>query len=882
MLVYLFFITFAEYVIAQEQQNNQTQPTDYKVLNLYEINQIQQANNTQSMILNLKKNKQDLANNNFLVIDIDLTFTQIPQSTFIACLNFNYDVLQDINFQNAGAYSCQYMDANATQQQISQHLIVINASDINLVNNNKAYLTIFYLEHPNDFLSESKQLKSQINYVLVTYYSSWYPCHNNCNNYNGVCNQKTGQCQCQPLYFNIDCSFQADSLNLNQNYDSVDITIYQQKTSYFFINLTQVMLNNNQSHLTLQFRQMNQEAMIGILINVNELNLPTDNQNNQRFVMSNQIMQIQNVDLLCSNYYLQNVNDTDIVNIGGLQIQNQCFLVLAMKQAMSQSQFSLIGVQLELQTSSTTYDVGNNNNQANNQNNKSQSSQLNQVQITIILVCSLSGMCVLIIILKVLKKKLKSTIQNRNLNINNLQNDVLAQDFFNFVNQHTQKDKIKQLISQKKRILQEYLMPIIKFQSSIQQSVNKIEAQQSKILVDQGKIKNEQNSDLEFKIKCNNILPSLQVQVMSPVQAGLLGHKAIQIISNCQSGSKYLDEENKDSLSQQQNQEKKVPSLSESQINGKQTCSICLIEFNSDEQIRQTICNHTFHSQCLNDWLQKNDNCPICRQEFGINQMIEYIVSKKLELIQDQTQKDRINSNKEQLLSKFQKVEIFELEGQQFLNMIKKYLIEQLSLDQFQFEYEDQKEQQNVQKDKNKIDFQKIIDQTSFLSKNQSSQYSPQKFQATLYTESSPENNKDFSQFNLMMSLNQDYSNKHLNSNQKLQNQFCYSIESPKTPKYYKDLEQKQKANSKHKRNAYQQQSKFKTSQKKSKNVIEDNIIEEQDGNNNNQEIKLNFNLFKSNSENLLESNFEQAQQENILINKNTQKLAKLNQSLNS
>ncbi|KAL4501648.1 hypothetical protein ABPG72_018699 [Tetrahymena utriculariae] len=448
MLIYLTLILFTECILAQNQVNNQSQSTDYQSVNLYEINQKRQINNTKNMLLNLTINGQALTHNSFLVIDIDLTSTQTFQTAFVACLNFNYDILQDTTFQNAGAYSFQYMDVNATQQQITQHLIVIKTSEQIFRNNSRAYLTIFYLENPNDFLSQNKQLKNPIDYVVVTYYSSWYPCHYSCNNLNGSCNQKIGQY------------------------------------------------------------------------------------------------------LLCSKYNNLNINDTRIVNYGDAQITNQCFLVLAIKQTMSQSQFSLVDIQLQFQTSSTQ-DNSNHKNQVNQQISKSQPQQLNSVQIAIILVCSLSGMCILIFFLRVLKRKLETTNQDRNLNINNLQNEVLAQSFFNFVNSHAQNDKIKQLIMQKKLVLQEYFMPTILYLPNVQQSVNKTEIQKNNSIADEIKIQNEQNNDKQQKINHDQIQPDLQGQVISPTQKGFLGFKAIQIVSNSQAGIKYLDEENKNNSSQQ-------------------------------------------------------------------------------------------------------------------------------------------------------------------------------------------------------------------------------------------------------------------------------------------------------------------------------------------
>lgn len=40
-------------------------------------------------------------------------------------------------------------------------------------------------------------------------------------------------------------------------------------------------------------------------------------------------------------------------------------------------------------------------------------------------------------------------------------------------------------------------------------------------------------------------------------------------------------------------------------------CSICLNDIESDQQT--TNCNHTFHNACLNNWLDINNSCPVCR-----------------------------------------------------------------------------------------------------------------------------------------------------------------------------------------------------------------------------------------------------------------------------
>lgn len=42
-------------------------------------------------------------------------------------------------------------------------------------------------------------------------------------------------------------------------------------------------------------------------------------------------------------------------------------------------------------------------------------------------------------------------------------------------------------------------------------------------------------------------------------------------------------------------------------------CTICLEEFNNDEEIIKLKCNHLFHLKCIDDWIKKNQSCPLCR-----------------------------------------------------------------------------------------------------------------------------------------------------------------------------------------------------------------------------------------------------------------------------
>jgi hypothetical protein len=57
-------------------------------------------------------------------------------------------------------------------------------------------------------------------------------------------------------------------------------------------------------------------------------------------------------------------------------------------------------------------------------------------------------------------------------------------------------------------------------------------------------------------------------------------------------------------------------------------CTICLFQY-YDEVKKVTECNHTFHRECLDTWLQTNNTCPLCRHVLQhtrstINEVIPY------------------------------------------------------------------------------------------------------------------------------------------------------------------------------------------------------------------------------------------------------------------
>ncbi len=44
-------------------------------------------------------------------------------------------------------------------------------------------------------------------------------------------------------------------------------------------------------------------------------------------------------------------------------------------------------------------------------------------------------------------------------------------------------------------------------------------------------------------------------------------------------------------------------------------CCICLQQYKIEEKIVEMYCNHLFHSECIDEWLNNNPTCPICRMD---------------------------------------------------------------------------------------------------------------------------------------------------------------------------------------------------------------------------------------------------------------------------
>ncbi|KAL4511748.1 hypothetical protein ABPG72_012593 [Tetrahymena utriculariae] len=43
-------------------------------------------------------------------------------------------------------------------------------------------------------------------------------------------------------------------------------------------------------------------------------------------------------------------------------------------------------------------------------------------------------------------------------------------------------------------------------------------------------------------------------------------------------------------------------------------CIICLAKYSNDDDVRKLNCKHYFHQHCVDEWLKKKKDCPVCRQ----------------------------------------------------------------------------------------------------------------------------------------------------------------------------------------------------------------------------------------------------------------------------
>lgn len=57
---------------------------------------------------------------------------------------------------------------------------------------------------------------------------------------------------------------------------------------------------------------------------------------------------------------------------------------------------------------------------------------------------------------------------------------------------------------------------------------------------------------------------------------------------------------------------------------GLEKCTICLSEFEEEEDVRRLPCMHLFHIECVDQWLATNKRCPICRVDIEAHLTKDY------------------------------------------------------------------------------------------------------------------------------------------------------------------------------------------------------------------------------------------------------------------
>lgn len=51
------------------------------------------------------------------------------------------------------------------------------------------------------------------------------------------------------------------------------------------------------------------------------------------------------------------------------------------------------------------------------------------------------------------------------------------------------------------------------------------------------------------------------------------------------------------------------------------SCPICIEEFEDGNEVRYLWCMHRFHKDCVDKWLEKHSNCPMCKKEYNENEV---------------------------------------------------------------------------------------------------------------------------------------------------------------------------------------------------------------------------------------------------------------------
>ena len=113
-------------------------------------------------------------------------------------------------------------------------------------------------------------------------------------------------------------------------------------------------------------------------------------------------------------------------------------------------------------------------------------------------------------------------------------------------------------------------------------------------------------------------IPNLQVNTST---GGRRTNLIRMVSSLIQNDNELMNEQtNNNSVSENFRNELEEKNVTNEMIDKKNECSICLDSFKENEKYIQLPCpeqNHCFHSNCIKEWLSRNNTCPLCRTEFS-------------------------------------------------------------------------------------------------------------------------------------------------------------------------------------------------------------------------------------------------------------------------
>ena len=82
-------------------------------------------------------------------------------------------------------------------------------------------------------------------------------------------------------------------------------------------------------------------------------------------------------------------------------------------------------------------------------------------------------------------------------------------------------------------------------------------------------------------------------------------------------------------------------------------CVICLSDFEIGEKVSALPCCHTFHTKCLDEWINRKQRCPVCKFEITLKSILgEDLIREHLKIIKEKEELKRKKEKEEELKRK--------------------------------------------------------------------------------------------------------------------------------------------------------------------------------------------------------------------------------------